>query len=161
MKFNLTETEKAYIGGFFDGEGHISIVKKKPNPPRWKNPSYKLVAVITNSNKTIIDFIHSKFKNSSHKHGPYKSSGFKPKGKLLYQLHFTGVHCKEFLREIHPYLRIKRDQANLALDYPLLEFRTHRYKGLTQEQVAEREDFYQRMKSLNKKGVRAKFSIEL
>jgi len=29
MKFNLKETEKAYIAGFFDADGHVSILKQK------------------------------------------------------------------------------------------------------------------------------------
>jgi len=152
MKFNLSEVEKAYIAGFFDGEGHISISKKKPKPPRWKNPSYKLVAIITNTDKSVLNFIKSKFEIGKI-YGPYRSSGFKPNGKPLYQLHFTGKNCKKFLKAIFPYLCVKRERAALALAFPLLDRRTCPNQGLIPSQIQKRERFYQTMKLLNKKGV--------
>jgi hypothetical protein len=151
MKYNLKETEKAYIAGFFDGEGHISITKKKPNPPRWKNPSYQLRATITNTNESIIDGINLSFENIGHKYGPYKSSF--SNGKPLFQLHFVGSACQLFLKAISPYLVLKRNQAELALQYALFIGVTCPNHGLTSFELNAREEMFQTMKTLNHKGV--------
>jgi len=151
MRFNLKETEKAYIAGFFDADGHVSILKQKPKPPRWKNPTYQLRAVITNSNEAIIDGINLAFNDMGYKHGPY-ASNFK-NGKPLFQLHFAGQKCKQFLQVLNPYLVIKKTQAEIGINYPLLKERTHKGKGLTKLELSERESLYQLMKKLNQKGV--------
>lgn len=153
LKFNLKETEKAYIAGFFDGEGHVSIQKKKPNPPRWKNPSYKLVATITNTNEGIVEAINGQFQFTGHKHGPYKQQSNFKHGKPIFQLTFTGSDCQEFLKAILPYVIVKHKQAEVALNFNLLGERTCPNKGLTESDLREREHFYQLLKHLNHKGV--------
>ena len=151
VKFNLKETEKAYIAGFFDGEGHISITKQKPKPPRWKNPTYQLKAIITNTNEAIIDGVNDSFSGVAYKHGPYASS--KPDGKPMFQLHFCGLKCQAFLAEIKDYLIVKKNQAELALQYVFLANRTCPNKGLTDFDLVCREEQFQLMRELNHKGV--------
>lgn len=149
----LTETEKAYIAGVFDGEGNVSVCKNKPNPPRWKNPQYQLVAAIANSNRSLLDFVSSKFSGTGSKSGPYGPyPSNKANGKPMYYLRFSGKQCKLFLRVILPYLHLKREQAKLALRYPLLSSRTHTDHGITSDQLVEREELFREMKRLNQKG---------
>ena len=151
MKYNLKETEKAYIAGFFDGEGHISITKQKPKPPRWKNPTYQLKAVITNTNEAVLDGINDTFLSIAHKHGPYHSTT--PNGKPIFQLQFCGRKCQMFLKEILPYLITKSNQAHLAMQYDFLANRTCPNKGLTHFNLVCREEQFQTMREFNHKGV--------
>ena len=56
--------DAAYVAGFFDGEGHISIRSRAKQSKRSQH--HQILAGITNTNKDLLDWIQSVFGGSIH-----------------------------------------------------------------------------------------------
>jgi len=105
--------DKRYIAGFIDGEGYISVVKHKDT--RLKR-GYTLFPIfrITNSNKTALQKINEFIK------GRIKSNGISrnKNHKQVYRIEVIELkRIKDILKEIKPYLIIKKGQAELMFDF--------------------------------------------
>jgi len=137
----LNDTELAWIAGFFDGDGSVGIRKYKR--PHCRSPIYDLVVKITNSNIEVLKWIQNHFGGTiNHDH---KSN--------CYKLRFGGRVGMRFLEAIFPYLKVKRKQAKLGI---ALQSR-HTFQGgpgkfLPKEELEEREQLYQELRKLNKRG---------
>lgn len=147
----ITETERAYWAGFIDGEGCISIKKNKPTKARY-NPQYTLRVSIGNTDSTNNREL-KKLGASIITHRPRKENW-----KISYYAEFTAKNARAFLQEIYPFLRLKAKQAALALEFQ--ELVSTQYKNLLYQngtkgrgkfsdlQIADRERFYQQLKTL-------------
>ena len=105
----LLETEKAYIAGLFDGEGCVSIIKDdRTGQGNHKSPSYSLILIISNNNKEVLEWLN-------------KKTGIgnlaKRKNQRLYDWKLSRKGTEIFLNKIYPYLIIKREQAELAIEF--------------------------------------------
>ncbi|GAH70913.1 unnamed protein product [marine sediment metagenome] len=105
---NLTEMEKAYIAGFFDGEGYFGVrtIYKNDRPVHAKS-----TINIGNTNKEIIYWLASKINFGKWKtKTPYIYHPKSQKASTAYTLSICGCFRVEpFLKAILPYLRIKKD----------------------------------------------------
>lgn len=98
---NIT-TDIAYIAGFFDGEGCIRIKKVKS--------CYYLVVHITNSNKSILEFIQERFdgKISFQERGVHKT---------IYQFQLNCGQANDFLKSVIGFLKEKKEQALIGIKF--------------------------------------------
>ena len=144
MNVELTEPEKAYITGLFDGEGHVSVLRTwcQPKYHRKRHILYRLQLGIGNTNTEVLEWLVEKVG------GKVYAVNWKAKGnrKLCWQWRYDGKKAEEFLKAIYPYSIIKRRQIEEALGF----------LGLGSEFVpAEREEYYHRFRELNRRGVGA------
>lgn len=104
---SLSELQKAYIAGLFDGEGSVVIVSPKTNGKRpWLQIS------ITNTDKSIIDYLLTSLGGHiSRTHKP------KPKQKECWAWRATSKQAIYILKCLLPYLWIKRHKAEGAINY--------------------------------------------
>jgi hypothetical protein len=106
----LTEVQKAYIAGFFDGEGCISISKYQ-----GKNnitPAYTLKVVIgQKGDQPLFEFMEITGLGKIHKHKKQSCSGD------FYQWHLCPADAKELLMAMLPYLRNKKREAQIAVEF--------------------------------------------
>lgn len=125
----MTDIDIRYIAGFFDGEGYVGV--KGGN---------NLSVTLTNNHKGILESIQRKFYGVLTAPRLY---GVKL-GKEAWVLSFYGKHAKLFLEAVCPYLVVKKDQARLALTYPLKE------KGefLTEEMKQTRQFIMDQLKEM-------------
>ena len=142
---DLLETEKAYIAGLVDGEGSIGLFTC--NTKGSSTPTYYLQISITNTNKEVLFWVASKIK--------YGKVGVKPrnnkKWKIAYNWRVNGVAGK-FLEVIYPYLKIKRLQAEIGIEYTkTLQKYEHHYR-LTEEVNVGRKELFSKIRELNLKG---------
>ena len=137
----LTETEKAYIAGFLDGEGCITIFKRN----RYKVPLYVPSIQITNTNQEILKWI--KLKVRKGRIIKLKGESRKSFWKDTYRWILTNrKDMFEFLKMIFPYLQVKEKQA-----FIIFQFKREQ-NPLSNEKRIIKEKLYQQMKLLNKKG---------
>jgi hypothetical protein len=141
----LTELEKAYIAGFFDGEGCISLGYKKDTSYR-RHHTYQLVVTVANTNKEILNFLHQRFGGHFRKGRPPSKNG-----KEVYVWALLCRKALKFLEEIYPYLRLKKKQAELAFEYYKLvnPYGNHTFDS---ENWKKRDEIYYKLKALNKRG---------
>ena len=105
--------DKKYIAGFIDGEGYISIVKHKDI--RLKR-GYTLFPIfrITNSDKVALLEINEFMKGKIKSNGISKNK----EHKQVYRIEVIELkRIRDILRDILPYLIIKKQQAQLMFDF--------------------------------------------
>ena len=146
----MTETEKAYLAGFIDGEGSIGIY-----PDYRRNRNYRLVLTVSNTNKEVIDWIAKVTEEQHSRQVKVKTTkncpswqGEKDRWKDCYSIWFGSGIAQKILKEVLPYIIVKKEQATIALQYPVGE----PYKDITMEMRNLKERCYEQMKPLNQTG---------
>lgn len=99
-----------YAAGFFDGEGCV-IVRQRI---RDGLVHYNLDAVVAQMDRTVLDLLKAEYGGAIH---PQRKNAWKP-GEVLYWRWCMGsVTAREFLKVIHPFSVVKREEIALALEF--------------------------------------------
>jgi hypothetical protein len=141
-----------YIAGLIDGEGYIGIIKDHETTLRVRFS-------ITNINKEVLQKIRNFF-----------GYGFVTLGKKAYhndRENYQFRVCNHLdlertLKQVYPYLLIKKKQASLMLEYlnlrksPFVKIVSRNKRGIIKKVCSTRSDrefeIYEEMKKLNAKG---------
>lgn len=143
MKRELTQTEVAYLAGILDGEGSISILKmrmKRKSATYWH---YALQIRIASTHLPLIEWICDLVGGRIYEQ-TYVTR-VQGNRKRAQHWHIGGrADVAAFLRLVRPYLIVKAEQADLALEF----------SGLGREFVPSvRAGLRERMRGLNLKGI--------
>ncbi len=141
--------ELAYMAGLFDGEGCIHIARIHT---KKRNLTYQLVCKVSMDNLPILEMFERCFGGSIYCD---KKSELHNKYGLLHSWTIWGNNSISFLKQLMPYLRIKKAQTNLAI-----EFQSKKAVGAsrgvwgnrskTEEAIALEEQQYLLMRSLKR-----------
>lgn len=120
----LSETEKAYIAGIIDGEGTIALHKDTRRgilcEPRIS---------IANSNRDLLEWLKHKLFSTAH--------------ITRFELYANNYDAMPLLKAVKPYLRIKKKQADLVLEFiDLRLMREHWGKSHTQRELEIVQEVY-------------------
>lgn len=115
----LTEVEKAYLAGLLDADGSISLFKYKINQNEKISSRVSVAVSITSANKEFTEEIN-------------KMVGGVAKRRS--DVHYETVIAKQidiltFLQNLLPYLRLKKKQAQIMINYCKDRIETRRQKG--------------------------------
>lgn len=133
----VDEVTKAYLAGIVDGEGCITISKNGQGVPYLR---FQLQMTDLEAIELISSVAGSKI---------YNIPTSNPKHKDLYKTIILGKKCQEFINIILPYLRIKRKQAEMALEFPIGTRHCPPYPGFKFAQ----ETMFESMTELNRRGI--------
>lgn len=143
----MQEHEKAYLAGFLDADGCITIRRYKRDKRRRKN-YYNGVVYLINRDRNVLEWAFDKCKSGN------LSIGQKPQNTKwcqTWKLVWSGRTGYELLKQIRPYLHTKSKQADLYIE--LYELK---HNHMTQLEYSEKEKRYEELKVLcaayNKKG---------
>ena len=132
----------AYIAGIVDGEGYIGI-KKDMIKGRGVSPVYYERLSIAQNKKELVDLFIETFKcGKIYFHGHSKLS---KKGYWSWEI--SNKICVNVLKQIYPYLRIKKPEAKLVIK--LSKNKRQKYFVLPKEIIEYREKLYQNIKILH------------
>ena len=141
--------ELAYMAGLFDGEGCIHIARINTKKRRL---TYQLVCKVSMYNLPVLEMLKEYFGGSIRRESKDKIHN---KYGLLHSWAIWGGNSTSFLKQLMPYLRIKKTQANLAI-----EFQSKKTVGAkrgrwgnsskAEEAIALEEQQYLLMRSLKK-----------
>jgi len=120
----------AYIAGVVDNQATLFI---KPH----KQSQYILSMVIYHKQKDILNSIENLFQ-----------AGKIYPDKKAYQLRFGANDTVSILKQLLPYLRVKREQAELAIEF---QTKKQHQRPLSDEERERRKQFYHAMKELKKR----------
>lgn len=136
----LTECEAAYMAGIFDGEG--SIVLHARNWAHCK--SIGLKAMVSNTYVPLLNWMRERTKvGYVHVHQRGEGNGWKDMG--VWQINAEAA--ESFLRQLLPFLIVKRAQAELALSFQE-RIRVPALKAQREWQA----EYLERMRELNRRG---------
>ena len=142
--------ELAYLAGFFDGEGCIMIQRAGKLYGAERNLRFYVRVSVVNTNSINLYRFSELF-------GGHVSETFSkiPSHKNIYTWQISGKSAANFLLVIQPFLKMKYDQAELALEFQ----RTHHngngrggFWGYDVEEVEYREFLCDEVKRLNSRG---------
>ena len=143
----------AYAAGIIDGEGYIGIKVYKPSKSNGNiNYLYLPRIVIKMNSGEIMDFFHGMFGGTVNL-VPQRDSGYFP--GFAWEL--TGTRATKVLKQILPFLRTKKKQAEVLIRLQSrievgIKKKTGNKKGnpLSANEVAIRKDMHEEVKHLNK-----------
>lgn len=128
------EIDLAYMAGFFDGEGYIGILKRKRKD--W-NIEYFLQLSLGQKDGATMDWITENFGG--------KTYTVKRDGTFYWTC--SNKMALNLLEKITPYLKYKKPQAELAIEF----YKNRNLKRpIPLEELERREEIYLKMKGLKK-----------
>lgn len=108
-KFDL-----AYFAGFFDGEGCISIATQRSE---WKDKpikNYRLECVVGSTNHWIIELMKFQFGGAVYCD---RRDNHPVSHRPFWRWMICSKQALAFLREVYPYLRLKKPEADIAIKW--------------------------------------------
>ena len=138
------------MAGFFDGEGCIVIERRWPTKANGaQSINHSLQVIIGNTNPAPLDLWRRRFGGFIGKSHDDK----RKKRAICWRWVASSNKAERVLRELLPYLQLKRREAALALDFQELLHATvckPTILGLDTEVVAQRDAYYWRLRELKK-----------
>lgn len=128
----------AYLAGFWDGEGSIMLIG------RSDSGSIGVRSTITNTSYDVLTWTAEVCGIGTVQRKPRKATHHKP--TWFWQIHGEGA--ESFLQQLIPYLKVKREQARLALAFQA----RLRDPSMKADRIWQ-EDWRQQMKALNARGI--------
>jgi len=139
----LPEITKAWMAGFFDGEGTIFIERDSPRPLKGKlSPRYLLRVAAVNTVYSALEPFRTYF-------GGQLVETKLGTNRPLYAWSTRSKIAMKFLEALLPYLRVKQKQAELGIFFQK-KLRHHGGNApMPQAYLAERERIRQAIQELN------------
>lgn len=138
----MKETDLAYIAAYVDAEGSIGIYGIKSNSTNYAGRNSSIRLTIVNSDKETLEWI----KKTINEGGSLKTKKRIPERKQIYDLCYDSLRCSAFLQLILPYMREKKRQAEIAIQYQARKKPGN--KGLGPEEWAFRDRLQEEIKRL-------------
>ena len=127
----LTDTESAYLAGFFDGDGCVNISSRK-------GQAHYLQVVFSQCNRQFLDDWCGKVgKGSVHKNSGFTDGSHK---KELWHWRLSDRQAESVLIMMLPYLELKAEQATIAIQFMGTKKRYGR-AGVPAHILEQREQF--------------------
>lgn len=127
----LTQTNRAWVAGFFDGEGSIYITKTK-------GPYYSLIVKISQVDRTPLAKVQNMYGGSLSQ----AKTG-------IYYWSLCNQNAINFIKSINKYLVSKNLEATEALKFEKVTKQKGQYK-LTPTQIKSRESIYKTLQKLKR-----------
>ena len=111
---NWTIKDRAYIAGLLDGEGCFGLYRQT----QWQF-GYIVAIQLSICSHTIVKYI------SNLTRQPYYSRKRLPSQKLIYSITWHGPKAKYLITQILPFLKCKKREAQLCLQF-IWDYETYR-----------------------------------
>ena len=139
---NIDDVTAAYIAGFIDGEGQISIHR---SIHKTGYISFTPLFRVTNTNKEIIIWLT---KILEIQRNFYEINKHNKNWKLIYDIGKQGFAVYPVLERIYPFLKVKKEQAELVMRF--IKLRINQKFGTPYSE--EQKEIHSLVMILNKKG---------
>lgn len=153
VRKEYSSTQIAYLAGIIDGEGSIYIGNFSKNP-KTGSPYFQTNIQVTNTEKSLIDWIFETFGGLISKRTPRQTS--KNSTKQAWVWTASGERVTHICELILPYLLCKRKQAEIMLKMrSTYTNERHVKKGnqglipLDQELITLRQSYMNELRSLH------------
>ena len=146
-----SKINRRYLAGLFDGEGCI-FYNKIYHKDKKRDTGINIGVSISNTYKPIMEMLYNEFgghfRERISKH-QFETGRYR---KVIYELVLRNAKAESFIRECLPYLIIKKERAELALE---LRKNTNNYQGsiVPMEEIQRRMGLIEKLSLLNKMGV--------
>jgi hypothetical protein len=108
-KYTEREIVLAYLAGFVDGEGSICVISESKARP------YVPKLAVTNTNVDVLEMFNDAFGHGKTRIRIWEKESRKENWKPCYIWSVTKRRAAEVIKELYPFLRLKKKQADIAL----------------------------------------------
>lgn len=144
-KIIMTEFEKAYLAGFFDGEGCISISKHHKARNNTHGHCYGISISVSNTFKSVMIWLAQVTKSQCYIR-QLRTKERKHR-KIIWEWRCFANGARLFLENLLPYLKVKRKQAELVLEF--LQYKGKQGRRVSNIEFQRRTNLYNKIKALN------------
>ena len=130
-----------YAAGFFDGEGCINF-----SSDRYGKPFIRILVV--NTDVSVLELFKDRWQGNITANKRHKDNW-----KQSYTWRLSHAKAYDFIREIQPFLVVKKRQSQFALDFSQLT--PSKGNRWTEESLQEATKLIDALRKANKKGVEA------
>lgn len=102
----MKKLDLAYMAGFFDGEGSISLYLDARQ--------YRISVSMSNTNEWVVQWFHLNFGGSLYLEPKHIKN---PNHRDAWRWQLIGKRSMPFLELLFPYLRLKREQAKIVMEF--------------------------------------------
>jgi len=127
-----------YAAGFMDGEGCINVSSCRS--------TLFIRVLIVNTNKEILELFQQRWGGDIKENKRHKANW-----KVTYTWRVSHVTCLNFLKDIYPFLIVKKKQAEAAFIF--FDNKPGKGKRWTESGLEEANKAINQIKTLNKKGI--------
>ena len=110
--YSISKIDRAYIAGLIDGEGSIHMTRKV------KYGTYYAFITVGMSDKGVIEWLANQFGNKATECLYMKKGSFKKTPKPIYRISLQGRRACLLCEILLPYLKVKKKQAEVLMEYP-------------------------------------------
>lgn len=142
----MTELQRAWLAGFIDGEGSIGIYRKKSIHARASH-DYGVRILAVNTNQEVMEYIKVLVGSGC---SWISKKGYKANWRPCHRWQAFGENARDIVRQILPYLKVKRAIAELVLTMPICS-----RNGRTADDIARQEAIFASAKMMNRRGRQA------
>ena len=148
MNILVSEVERAYIAGFFDGEGSVSFCYRRTNKgyPQWA-----FCITITNTRRDVLEWIRLLYSGVIVQVRNAPKSNQKPCFSLRI---YRGAET--ILSDIYPFVRLKKRQVEIGLEIRALILaknrKNERGHPIAESNILRRKELLAELKLLNRRG---------
>lgn len=141
----MRDVDRAWLAGFIDGEGHIGLVALRSG--KYGGGRYELVVAVFNTHIPTLVSIHEDWPGGRM----YTRERDTEKGhRISGTVKWVSRKAANLLQEVYPFLRTKKEQARVALEFvETLNSDDHRSRGLSEETRQRRNELKAQMSLLN------------
>jgi hypothetical protein len=142
----ISEVDAAYLAGLIDGEGTIYIMRHSGRDGR--STYYPAISIMM-THEGVLRWVADKLQVAVAKI-PRKPTGWRDQ----FSVRIHGKRAITLCQIMLPFLRVKREQAELVQAFPFEERkgRPRAGRALTPEIIAAREELRLRVNALNERG---------
>lgn len=147
----MVKTRLAYLAGMIDGEGCITITRKRDTKGMRFGYCFRPFLHVASTHKTVLQRL-CRWTGNLGKVGKYDDA--RPNRKARYQWTVWSNQGAQIVRSVLPFLIIKRKQALAFLRFSTLtrSCRSPSRRGLTDTQWKRQHQLYNEIRKLNKRG---------
>lgn len=153
---DFNEHDLSYLAGIIDGEGTIGITELKPRykpgdrKQRRKSTSHKPYVAVVMCDETIPTWIKGNFGGYL-----YNYPGRKATHKSTWRWCMNNRPAAEFCSIVRPYLKLKKPQADLVVQFYEDEriVHTRRRSGIPEDELKVRHSFIEAIQKHNQRGI--------
>lgn len=108
---HLEVTDAAYLAGLLDGEGSIMLISQ--NRAKWPLSGIRPRVTITNTNQAVLEWV----KDIAGVGQVIQKKLYNTKARLCWQWQAHSEAAESMLKQIRPYMKVKKAQADLAIEF--------------------------------------------
>jgi len=147
---NIDYISEQYMAGLFDAEGSFSIRKlDKDIFYKSRNKTYHILSYFARARISLCDDFCFDYLKQKYKGTTTIRHNAKPNHSDSITWCVVGNDCASFIKEIHKYLIIKKQHANIILELQATRSKRYNQYTMTQEIKDKHEKLYKEIRQLN------------